>query len=162
MDEKSGESDFFNRLFDYSPDELERLSPHSGDECISLSIPQTSHGTSTSLDVSFSEGRPFQPQDTLPSDLCDDFSQFFDSQATQLSGDCASYFEARGPTELEPQDLAILWSGDRRTSQSPPCMDTGPPPWTSASSTSTSAMALYLITSPSLLCNLTALCTTLG
>merc|ERR1719500_1819386 len=136
MDEKSGESDFFNRLFDFSADELERLSPHSGDECISLTIPQTSNRTSTSLDVSFSDGGPLQPQGTLPSDLCDDFSQFFDSQATQLTGDCASYFVSPGPTELEPQDLAMLWSEDRGTSQSPPCTDTGPPPWPPASSTS--------------------------
>jgi len=136
MDEKSGESDFFNRLFDFSADELERLSPHSGDECISLTIPKTSNRTSTSLDVSFSDGGPLQPQATLPSDLCDDFSQFFDSQATQLTGDCASYFVAPGPTELEPQDLAMLWSEDRGTSQSPPCADTGPPPWPPASSTS--------------------------
>merc|ERR1719500_110907 len=136
MNEKSGESDFFNRLFDFSADELARLSPHSGDECISLTIPQTSKRTSTSLDVSFSDGGPSQPQATLPSDLCDDFSQFFDSQATQLTGDCASYFEAPGRTELEPQDLAILWSEDRGTSQSPPCADTGPPPWPPASSTS--------------------------
>jgi len=139
MDEKSGESDFFNRLFDYSADELERLSPHSGDECIALTIPQTSNRTSTSLDVSFSDGGALQTQTTLPSDLCDDFSQFFDSQATQLTEDCASYFETPGPTELEPQDLAILWSDDRRTSQSSHCTDTGPPPWPPASSTSISS-----------------------
>jgi len=140
MDEKSGESDFFNRLFDYSGDELERLSPHSGDECISLTIPQTANRTSTSLDISFSHGVPLQPQATLPSDLCDDFSQFFDSQATQLPGDCTSYFEAPGPTELEPQDLAMLWSDQRGTSRSPPRADREPPPWASASSTSISCL----------------------
>jgi len=140
MDEKLGESDFFNRLFDYSADELERLSPHSGDECISLTVPQTGNRTNTSLDISLPDGGPLQPQATLPSDLCDDFSQFFDSQATQLPGDCTSYFEAPGPTELEPQDLAMLWSDQRGTSRTPPPPDTEPPPWPSASSTSISSL----------------------
>ena len=119
-DQKSGESDFFNLLFENSDDELERLSPHGGDECIYLSIPQTPTRASTSLDVSFSDGGPLQPQDTtLPSDLCDNFSQFFDSEATQLPGDL---------------DLATLWS---ETSRIPPLVDTEPPTWPSASSTST-------------------------
>jgi len=138
-DEKSGESDFFNSLFEYSGDELERLSPHSGDECISLTIPQT---PTTPLDISFSNGGPLQPQATMPSDLCEDFSQFFDSQATQLPGDCTSYFEAPGPAELEPQDLAMLcWSSDQRPTSrtSPPQAETEPHPWPSASSTSMSS-----------------------
>ena len=141
IDEKTGESDFFNSLFDYSGDELEQLSPHSGDECISLTIPQTANNKmSSTLDISFSNGGPLQPQATMPSDLCEDFSQFFDSQAaTQLPGDCTSYFEAAGPTELKPQDIAMLWSDQRGTSRSPPCADTEPPPWPSASSTSTSS-----------------------
>ena len=141
IDEKTGESDFFNSLFDYSGDELERLSPHSGDECISLTIPQTANDKMNStFDISLSNGGPLNPQATLPSDLCEDFSQFFDSQAaTQLPGDCTSYFEAAGPTELEPQDLAMLWSDQRTTSRTPPRADTEPPPWPSASSTSTSS-----------------------
>ena len=141
IDEKTGESDFFNSLFDYSGDELEQLSPHSGDECISLTIPQTANNKMNStLDISFSNGGPSQSHATLPSDLCEDFSQFFDSQAaTQLPGDCTSYFEAAGPTELEPQDLAMLWSDQRGTSRSPPRAYTEPPPWPSASSTSTSS-----------------------
>jgi len=142
-DEKSGESDFFNSLFEYSGDELERLSPHSGDECISLTIPQApTNKMSSPLDISISNGGPLQPQATLPSDLCEDFSQFFDSQATQLPGDCTSYFEAPGPTELEPQDIAMLcWSSDQRPTSrtSPPRAETEPHPWPSASSTSMSS-----------------------
>ena len=113
------ESDFLKSLFDFSGDELERLSHNSGDDWISFANPQSPEKTSTSLDVGLRNGDFLHPQATLPSDMCgNDFIQFFDNQPTQLQGD---YFEARRPTEVEAedQDLTKLWSGYRANIWSP-------------------------------------------
>ena len=115
--EKLSESDFLNNIFDYSGEELERLSPHSGDECILLTNSQNPNRAP--LDVNF--GNDDRSQPTMPNSLCEDFSQFFDNPGTPLPEDCASYFEASGPTELEPQDLALLLPPpEDRVSESPP------------------------------------------
>jgi len=115
--EKLSESDFFNNIFDYSGEELERLSPHSGDECILLTNSQNPIGAP--LDVNCGNDDSLKP--TMPNNLCEDFSQFFDNPGTPLPEDCASYFEASGPTELEPQDLALLLSPPQdRVPESPP------------------------------------------
>ena len=115
--EKLSESDFLNNIFDYSGEELERLSPHSGDECILLTNSQNPNRAP--LEVNF--GNDDRSQPTMPNSLCEDFSQFFDNPGTPLPEDCASYFEASGPTGLEPQDLALLLSPpEDRVSESPP------------------------------------------
>ena len=73
---ETDDQDFFLSLFQYSPEELDRLSPHSGDNCVSLS---NSPPANPQVCVNFCDRGPQGVQAPgFESYLRDDFSQFFD------------------------------------------------------------------------------------
>jgi len=99
------ESSFFAALFDCSADVLERLSPHSGDECVSLEEPHSASFSSIDTSSVPLEGLNFGDRNTV-NDFNGDFCQFFDSQDQTFSS---------GPTvaeigrDIPSPSLEILW-----------------------------------------------------
>ena len=80
---ETDDQDFFLSLFQYSPEELDRLSPHSGDNCVSLS---NSPPANPQVCVNFCDRGPQGVQAPgFESSLGDDFSQFFDVPSTSFA-----------------------------------------------------------------------------
>jgi len=114
------ESSFFAALFDCSADVLERLSPHSGDECVSLEEPHSASFSSIDTSSVPLEGLNFGDRNTV-NDFNGDFCQFFDSQDQSFTS---------GPTvaeigrDIPSPSLEILW-GSKYSDPSKDPGDTG-------------------------------------